>query len=94
MNTIKRHLISALVTFLTTIAIAICMAVLSLDKNMALTTYLEAWSVVGFFLVVFRALVKVIFEALVPALKAGIEMLLPVFSTILDWAKNFWAKKE
>ena len=87
-ETIKRHIISAGVTFASILWLSILAAVMQLDKWAALTTYLAAWSLVWFVTVCARAFVKVLFESLVPAVQAAIPSLIELFNSFIDWAKN------
>jgi hypothetical protein len=44
LNTIKRHALSALVTFLSTLALSVLVAITQLDSDVAWKTYLEVGS--------------------------------------------------
>jgi len=88
LETIKRHLISAAVTFVSTIWVFILTAVLQLDPNIAWKTYLEAGSIAWFVLVVWRAFVKILFESLIPAIQSAVPYLMDLFKSVIEWAKN------
>ena len=94
LDTIKRHLISAGVTFLSTLALAILASLMNLDKGAAWSTYLAAGSIFAFVMVVARGAVKIIFEALVPAIQSAIPSLMELFQSFIDWAKNLTSKNN
>ncbi len=90
---VKEHIKSAVITFLTVLLMSVAAAIMGLDKNAAWSTYLEAGSFAGFVTVVTRALLKVLAQALVPAMQATVSFLVNCFGKTTVLAKSLFSKK-
>jgi hypothetical protein len=71
----------------------VLVAITQLDSDVAWKTYLEVGSLAWFIMVAARSLVKIIFEWLIPALKAAIPFLISLFQSFIDWAKSLNSTK-